>query len=55
MGPLVRSSDGGATVSGIEHRPWDLFTRDGLWVHLQYTNSCNRILMVSVMLPSPDS
>lgn len=55
MGPLVRSSDGGATVSGIEHRPWDLFTRDGLRVHLEYTNGCNRILMVSVMLPSTES
>jgi len=50
MGPLVRSSDGAAAVHGIEHRPWDLFTRDGLRVHLEYAEGCERILMVSVML-----
>jgi hypothetical protein len=54
MGPPVRSSDGGATVSGIEHRPWDLFARDGLRVHLEYTEDCNCILMVSVMPPTTE-
>lgn len=44
----MRSSDGGAAVAGIEHRPWDLFARDGLRVHLEYAGGCERILMVSV-------
>lgn len=48
MGPPVRSSDGSDTVSGIEHRPWDLFTRDGLKVHLEYAEGGDRILLVSV-------
>lgn len=51
MGPLLRGSEGGAAVHGIEHRPWDLFTHDETRVHLEYAEGCERILMVSGMLP----
>ncbi|MET0270294.1 MAG: hypothetical protein ABW173_07685 [Sphingomonas sp.] len=51
MGAPMRSSDGGATEFGIEHRPWDLFASNGLRINLGYTAGCERILMVSVMRP----
>lgn len=49
IGPPVRVSDGGAPGLGIKHRPWDMFSRDGLTVHLEHPEGCERILMVKVM------
>ena len=53
MGTPTEHRDESGFLAELRIRPWDWFTHEGLKVHFEYSDGCDRIRMVSAM-PLPD-